>query len=209
MLQAFFTLNVFGFFLIFSRIGTAFLLLPGFSASFVSPRMRLVFALAVTFVVAPVLATSLPGLPETPAGLGLLVIGEVVVGALLGTVGGVLMGAWLLVVVGGGGAFGLSNTAAVYASRSRGGIGSWLYVPTLLSMTMDLVGRDPKGVALVWGSLITVSGFGMFLSPIVVGFIRDLTGSFLPGFYICAVAALSLLLAGILMPRTQPITGAA
>ncbi|MCH8351827.1 MAG: MFS transporter [Chloroflexi bacterium] len=115
----------------------------------------------------------------------------------------------LLVVVGGVGAFGLSNTAAVYASIILVGIGSWLYVPTLLSMTMDLVGRDPKGVALVWGSLITVSGFGMFLSPIVVGFIRDLTGSFLPGFYICAVAALSLLLAGILMPRTQPITGAA
>ena len=93
MLQAFLTLNVFGFFLIFSRVGTTFLLLPGFSAGFVSPRMRLVFALAVTFVVAPVLAASLPGLPETPAGLGLLVIGEVVIGAFLGTIGRILMGA--------------------------------------------------------------------------------------------------------------------
>ena len=119
-----------------------------------------------------------------------------------------LIASGLLVVIGGVGTFGLSNTGAIYASIILLGIGSWLYVPTLLSLTMDLVGRDPKGVALVWGSLITVSGFGIFLSPILVGLIRDLTGSFLPGFSICAVAALSLLLAGILMPRTQSLTGA-
>ncbi len=93
MLQAILSLNIFGFFLIFSRVGTAFILLPGFSAAFVSVRMRLVFALAVSFVLAPVLATSLPGLPATAAALGLLVIGEVVVGAFLGTIGRILLGA--------------------------------------------------------------------------------------------------------------------
>ncbi len=93
MLQAILSLNIFGFFLIFSRVGTAFILLPGFSAAFVSVRMRLVFALAVSFVLAPVLATSLPGLPATPAALGLLVISEVVIGAFLGTIGRILLGA--------------------------------------------------------------------------------------------------------------------
>jgi cyanate permease len=41
----------------------------------------------------------------------------------------------------------------------------------------------------------------MFISPIVVGSLRDLTGSFIPGLAVCAAASWTLLLAGILLPR--------
>lgn len=93
MLQEILSLNVFGFFLIFARMGTAFLLLPGFSAGYVAIRIRLLLALAVSFVLTPVLARSLPGLPATPAALALLVIGEVVVGALMGSLARILVAA--------------------------------------------------------------------------------------------------------------------
>jgi hypothetical protein len=72
---------------------------------------------------------------------------------------------------------------------------------------MELPGMTPEKVAIVWGSFVTLSGFGMFLSPLLVGGLRDVTGSFLPGFTVCAVAAWSLLAAGILMPQAALAQG--
>ena len=84
MLQQLLTLNLFGFFLVFARIGTTFVLLPGFSVSYVSPRMRVLMALAVSLVVTPVVAGKLPGLPATPAELALMLLAEMTVGAFFG-----------------------------------------------------------------------------------------------------------------------------
>ena len=106
----------------------------------------------------------------------------------------------VMIIVGGLGSFSLGSTPAIYASVILVGIGSWLYVPTLLSWTMQLAGMVPENVAIVWGTLITVSGIGMFLSPILVGLLRDTSGTFTLGFFICSATAWSLLLAGILIP---------
>jgi len=59
----------------------------------------------------------------------------------------------------------------------------------------------PEKVAVVWGTFVTVSGFGMFVSPIAVGALRDASGSFVPGFMIFAVGAWFLLFAGMLLPK--------
>jgi cyanate permease len=107
----------------------------------------------------------------------------------------------ILVAIGGPSSFLLGSPAGIYLGLLMVGIGSWMYVPTLLSRTMELTGRDPERVALVWGLLITFAGLGMFVAPIMVGVLRDLTGGFLPGFLISSVAALGLLIAGIGMPR--------
>ena len=107
----------------------------------------------------------------------------------------------VMIGVGGPGAFLSGNLGGIYASLIVLGVGSWLYVPALLSLPMELPGMTPEKVAMVWGSFITLSGFGMFLSPLLVGGLRDVTGSFLPGFTVCAVAAWALLVAGILMPQ--------
>ena len=65
----------------------------------------------------------------------------------------------------------------------------------------------PEKVAVVWGFMITSGSIGMFLSPLVVGGVRDISGSFLPGFIICAAAAWSLIAAGIFIPETTPQPG--
>ena len=93
MLNEVLNLNIFGFFLIFARVGTAFILLPGFSAIYVSPRLRLLFALAVSFVLLPVLGPTLPGLPESPAELGLILVAEIAIGAFLGVIASLLVAA--------------------------------------------------------------------------------------------------------------------
>ena len=108
----------------------------------------------------------------------------------------------LMIAVGGPGAFMLGNPVGIYVSLMLVGIGSWLYVPTLLSRSMEVVGMAPSYVAIVWGSLITFSGFGMFISPIIVGAARDVSGSFMPGFAVCAVASLTLLVAGVAMTKS-------
>ncbi len=84
MLEEILSLNLFGFFLIFSRLGTAIALMPGFSSGFVPNRMRFAIAIALSFVLAPVLIPTLPVRPSTVAGMGILITGEVLIGAFFG-----------------------------------------------------------------------------------------------------------------------------
>jgi flagellar biosynthetic protein FliR len=93
MLQDLVNLNLFAFFLIFARVGAAFLLLPGYSAAYVSPNIRLALALAVSFAVMPLLADALPTMPAAPSALALLLVGETVVGSFFGILARILLGA--------------------------------------------------------------------------------------------------------------------
>jgi len=93
MLEEILTLNIFGFFLVFARIGSALALMPGFSATFVSIRMRLVVALAVSFVLSPVLIAGLPVRPPTFPGVAILVTGEILIGVFFGTIARILVSA--------------------------------------------------------------------------------------------------------------------
>ena len=112
----------------------------------------------------------------------------------------ILLLSGILAVAGGLGSFLLSPPAGIYLSVVALGIGSWLYVPTLLTVPMRLPGATPERVAVVWGSFMTFSGIGMFIAPIMVGALRDATDSFLIGFLICAAASWALIIAGILLP---------
>lgn len=93
MLEEFLTVNIFSFFLIFARVGASIMLLPGFSSPMVNVRIRLLFTLAVSLLMTPILSGSLPGIPATTADMVLLVGGEVIVGAFLGTIGRILVSA--------------------------------------------------------------------------------------------------------------------
>ena len=93
MLQELLELNLFAFFLIFARIGTALMLMPGFSATYVNARLRLVLGLTISFVMFPVLAARLPLPPNTISDLALMLSGEVVVGVFFGFILRILISA--------------------------------------------------------------------------------------------------------------------
>lgn len=112
----------------------------------------------------------------------------------------ILLLSGILAIAGGLGSFLLTPAPAIYLSVVALGIGSWLYVPTLLTVPMRLPGATPERVAVIWGSFMTFSGIGMFIAPIMVGAIRDAAGSYLTGFLICAAASWALLISGILLP---------
>ena len=122
-------------------------------------------------------------------------------GELLFSYRGILISSGILAILGGLGAFLLTSQAVIYVAVVVLGVGSWFYVPALLTIPMRLAGATPQRVAAVWGSYMTFSGLGMFIFPMVVGRLYDLSGSYYPGFIICAVASWSLLICGLFLPR--------
>ena len=114
----------------------------------------------------------------------------------------ILLVSGVLAVLGGPGAFLFTNLGGIYISVIVLAIGSFLYLPTIMSWPMEMPDMTPEKVAIVWGFIIAVGGFASFVSPLVVGGLRDITGSFVPGFIICVVAASALIAAATLMPKT-------
>jgi len=93
MLRELLPAEIFSYLLVFARIGTTIAILPGFGESYVSPRIRLLLALAITVMLTPILADKLPPLPSSPIELALLVAGEGMVGLFIGSVARMLLAA--------------------------------------------------------------------------------------------------------------------
>jgi flagellar biosynthesis protein FliR len=76
--------NLFAALLIFCRIGATMMLLPGFGEVYVPQRYRLLLALLMAGLLTPVIAPVLPPLPGSPARLGIIILGELVIGGFVG-----------------------------------------------------------------------------------------------------------------------------
>lgn len=83
--------NLYAWLLIFSRVGTAFMVMPGVGESFVNTRVRLFLALLTSALIAPVLQPSLPPMPTHTVALAAIVAGEVFYGFFLGMVSRLIM----------------------------------------------------------------------------------------------------------------------
>ncbi len=85
MLEQFTTLFIYQFFLVFSRMGAAMMVFPAFGESYVSPRVRLTLALAISAVMTPVLARILPpALPGDVIHLMFALLAEAMIGIFIG-----------------------------------------------------------------------------------------------------------------------------
>ncbi len=85
MLSEFLVSELFAFMLVFCRLGTALMVMPGFSEIYVSVRIRLLLALTFSLVLTPTLQ-ALPPLPSEIFGLTTLIIAEILTGFLIGTI---------------------------------------------------------------------------------------------------------------------------
>jgi len=81
--------TVLAVFILFCRIGTCIMLMPGISSARIAPQIRLFLALAVTLVLTPLLITrseaAVAGL--TLPGLAQLIVSEMLIGAMIGILG--------------------------------------------------------------------------------------------------------------------------
>lgn len=84
MLEEYLNTNIFAFLLVFARVGTMFLTVPGFGEGFISPRIRLSIALSVTLLVTQFVQELLPPQPVSVIELFLLLTGEIVIGLIIG-----------------------------------------------------------------------------------------------------------------------------
>ena len=92
-LAQFLPANAFAALLVFARIGTAMMLLPGFGEIYVPQRYRLLFALILSALMLPIVAPLLPALPSSPSDLLLVLGAEIAVGLFIGTLTRIVLAA--------------------------------------------------------------------------------------------------------------------
>lgn len=211
MLAGLLTAEIFAVLLIFVRVGAAMMLLPGFGESYVAPRVRLLLALLLAVLLAPVISPDLPALPDSPWLLGVLVLGEVVVGVFLGTLARLFMSALTT-----GGMMIASSSALANAmvndpsAAQQGSIaGSFLSIVALLTIfALDLHHLMLRAVVESYG--LFVPGQALPLGDFSDVIARIVAKTFLLSFQIAmpfvAVATIFYLGIGLLsrlMPQVQ------
>lgn len=93
MLGQFLPEEIFGFFLVFARLGTMIMLLPAFGETTIPPQVRLSLALTISLVIYPLVRTALPALPGDVFALFFLLGGEILIGAIVGASARIFMSA--------------------------------------------------------------------------------------------------------------------
>lgn len=91
--QDFLVTGVFAYLVVFVRFGTAIMIMPGIGDSYVSARIRVLLAAAITFALFPVLFKFMPSEMPGTFGLVLLIMSEFVVGLFFGTIMRIFMSA--------------------------------------------------------------------------------------------------------------------
>jgi len=86
MLEVLFSTLLYQWMLVFARVGTAFINLPTIGEGIVPARVKLALALFISGAITPVVADKLPPIPANVVLLFLLIAGEVLFGAFIGTV---------------------------------------------------------------------------------------------------------------------------
>jgi flagellar biosynthetic protein FliR len=90
-LTQFLPAEIFAFLAVFTRLGAAFVVLPGFGEAVVPGRMRLMMAIAVTLIVVPIVRQTLPPLPSAPGELVAFLLTESLIGFFLGGIARLLV----------------------------------------------------------------------------------------------------------------------
>jgi len=96
-----------------------------------------------------------------------------------------------------------NNLAVIYVGVALYGIFANLASPSMLTIPMELPNISIRSGAIMISIMIVGGNIGNFTGPLIVGFLTDITGSYLPGFIVSAVFSLSILAAGLLLNETK------
>lgn len=83
--------QIYTFIIVFTRVGSALMLMPALGDSFISPRIRLLFSLALSVVVTPVLEPLVPDVTVIGNAFFMLICMEVLIGLFIGTTARILI----------------------------------------------------------------------------------------------------------------------
>lgn len=102
-------------------------------------------------------------------------------------------------------AFGLflsPNLLVLSISSVIFGVGLFLWVAPLTTLAMEIPGITPQKLAILNGFFFSVGYLLAFFAPLLAGALRDVTGSFIPGFVVFSLFSFSLLLGGAMLKET-------
>ncbi|CAK0754997.1 Flagellar biosynthetic protein FliR [uncultured Gammaproteobacteria bacterium] len=159
MLNQIVTEQIFAWLVVFSRIGSAFMVMPTIGDAFVPARARLLISLAISILVTPVLVPSLPKSPESPFLLLILLNSEIIIGLFLGLIPRIMMGAL--------------EVAGMIIGTTTGLANASVFNPALASQ-----GSLP-GALLGWLGLLLI--FATDLHHLLITAVVDSYGVFKPG----------------------------
>lgn len=115
-----------------------------------------------------------------------------------------IIGAGALIGFAAFGMFLFNNPLIILASAIVLGICLFIASSPLMTLAMELPGMTPQKISLLMGTMLSFAYVLSSIAPLVVGFLRDMTGSFVPGFTVWAVGSWVVLLAGLFLPETGP-----
>ncbi len=78
--------SIFQFMMVFARLGSAVMLMPGFGEAYVPPRIRLVAALMISLALMPMVGERVPAMPADLPRFVVLLGGEIGIGLFFGTI---------------------------------------------------------------------------------------------------------------------------
>jgi flagellar biosynthetic protein FliR len=90
-IESFLVSEIFAFMLIFTRVGSGVMVLPGIGEGYVSARVRLVFALIASLAMMPALSPLMPTIPGSPLALIVIIASEVLTGLFFGLMARILL----------------------------------------------------------------------------------------------------------------------
>lgn len=116
----------------------------------------------------------------------------------------ILIVSGLMIGVTGLASFIINNPFIIFPAVGLYGFFAIVYMPSVLTIPMELPGMTPQQGAIILSLAMATGSLGGFIEPIMVGYLTDFTGSYLPGFLICCALSLSLFIGGLLLPETGP-----
>ena len=98
----------------------------------------------------------------------------------------------------------VNNIAVIIVGVALFGYFVNLQNAAIYTIPIELSRGSSRTGAVVFSLMLVGGNLGNFLGPLIVGYGADITDSYLPGFIICAVISLIVLVAGMLLPETGP-----
>jgi CP family cyanate transporter-like MFS transporter len=102
------------------------------------------------------------------------------------------------------GTFLVNNPAINYVSVALFGLVDYMFVPVIFTICMELPGITPATASILIAAMLGIGNVLGFTGPMLVGALRDMTGSYVPGLLICSILGFSLFIGGLFLPETGP-----
>ena len=83
-MQELLNLNLYHFLMVFLRLGSALMLMPGFMSSYINTNIRISIALSLTLILMPIIIPHLPPAPTETSIFITTILSEITIGIFLG-----------------------------------------------------------------------------------------------------------------------------